>query len=149
MKKPSLPFFILLFPLALSLASCGNRAASEPTVELPPGTTAVGEDLKAWENARESFHEVMSATFHPAEEGNLEPLKTKYAELADQAKAWSAVPVPAVYRDKGLEELMKKLETGSAAIAGLVENGNDEVITESIVALHDVFHEIVGLCEHN
>ena len=51
-------------------------------------------------------------------------------------------------KDKGLEKWLKKLSDDSKAIGKVVQNGDDEAITKSIFALHDVFHEIIGLCDH-
>ena len=43
----------------------------------------------AWRNPKkngpEAFHEVMSKTFHPAEEGKLDPIKTRSYEMVQKA----------------------------------------------------------------
>ena len=96
----------------------------------------------------EAYHEIMRTTFHPAEEGDVEPLKAKYAELATRSKAWASMPLPEQYKGKGLEKVMEELEKESAAIGEVVRNGSDEEMTESIIALHEVFHKIKGLCDH-
>jgi len=35
--------------------------------------------------ALKTFHEVLSQTFHPSEEGNLEPIKSRSEELMNKA----------------------------------------------------------------
>ena len=135
-----MPFLALLF-----LASCGNTQAPAEQSESPQAGDQVTKD---WDAAKEAYHDVMSGTFHPAEEGNLEPLKTRYTELSSAAKKWAELPLPENLAGKGLEELLPKLVTESEAIGTVVTTGSEEEITASITALHEVFHEIVGLCEH-
>jgi len=36
----------------------------------------------------DDFHEVMAKTFHPAEEGKLEPIRNRSQEMQDKAAAW-------------------------------------------------------------
>jgi hypothetical protein len=36
----------------------------------------------------EAYHDVMSQTFHPAEEGKLEPIRKRAGELAEKARQW-------------------------------------------------------------
>src|SRR5207248_1244544 len=35
------------------------------------------------------FHEVMAATFHPAEKGDLQPIKSRIAEMSRKAELWA------------------------------------------------------------
>ncbi|MCB9320264.1 MAG: hypothetical protein H6570_13355 [Lewinellaceae bacterium] len=96
--------------------------------------------------ALDEFHGVMSQTFHPAEEGNLEPIKTRSSEMITKAKALAKSTVPAAFASPAITMATKKLVKGSKSLDKLVKKGNDEAITASLVGLHDVFHEIVGLC---
>ncbi len=102
-----------------------------------------------WDEAKEEFHMVMASTFHPAEEGNLQPLKEDYAKLTAQAKSWSMIPVPKDLKGKGLEEKIKALIVDSTDLGKMINKGaTDEEIKKGIYALHDIFHDIVGLCDH-
>ena len=94
------------------------------------------------------FHTVMSQTFHPAEEGNFKPLRTRSEEMIKTAEAWKKSAIPASYKDvKGIETTLAKLVDGSKNIDKQVKaNASDEELKKSITALHDVFHTIVGLC---
>ena len=96
--------------------------------------------------ALDDFHEVMSQTFHPAEEGNLEPIKSRSGEMITKAKMLAKSDVPAAFANPAIIMATKKLVKGSKSLHKLVKKGNDEAITTSLVGLHDVFHEIVGLC---
>lgn len=94
-----------------------------------------------------AFHSVMSATFHPAEEGNLKPIKERSTELAAKAARMQNSLVPKVYGTPAIKASMKKLSLQSKALEQTVKRkSKDEVILKQLTALHDRFHEIVGLC---
>ncbi len=98
--------------------------------------------------ALDEYHKVMSKTFHPAEEGNLEPIKTYAAELAAKAKLLNQSAIPEAFHKPGIKELVIKLENESAALTQLVKaKKNDGVLKKAIYALHDRFHEIMGKCK--
>ena len=62
----------------------------------------------------QAFHSVMSKSFHPTEEGNLQPLKENSEDLLAKAKEWQKSAVPADFdKDKTtkvLVELVAKCE---------------------------------------
>lgn len=97
--------------------------------------------------AIKEFHQVMSQTFHPAEEGNLEPIKTRSEELMDKAANVLKSNIPAEFATSPILASAEKLQLKSKALHKLVQaKGSDAEITKSLTELHDVFHEIVGLC---
>jgi Skp family chaperone for outer membrane proteins len=97
--------------------------------------------------AIKDFHEVMSQTFHPSEEGNLEPIKTRSEELMNSAAAVLKSNIPAEFQTAAILASAEKLQLKSKALHKLVQaKGADADITKSLAELHDVFHEIVGLC---
>ena len=97
--------------------------------------------------ALDEYHKVMSATFHPAEEGNLAPLKANANELAAKAKLLSQSAIPSDFQKAGIKELIGKLEKESAALAKMVKTKkSDEVLKKAIFTLHDRFHEVMGKC---
>ena len=102
---------------------------------------------KDWKEKNE-FHKVMSQTFHPAEEGNLAPIKSKITEMQAKAVAFQKSEIPAELPNK--EEIKKNLDelvNGTKILAKEIKkNASDEVIKTQLTALHDVFHKIVGLC---
>jgi seryl-tRNA synthetase len=97
-----------------------------------------------------TFHGVMSETFHPSEEGKLEPIKTRSGEMAEKANLLAKSTVPAEFKTEKIQAAVKKLQKDSKALDKLVKNkkSTDEQIKKALASLHDVFHEIVGLCKN-
>ena len=95
----------------------------------------------------DAYHDVMSQTFHPAEEGKLEPIRKRAGELADKAKQWLDSKPPKVYESADIKALLVKLNAESKALADSVaKNVSDEQLKKDLTALHDRFHEIIGAC---
>ncbi|MCX8018860.1 MAG: hypothetical protein N2747_00030 [Chitinophagaceae bacterium] len=96
----------------------------------------------------ESFHEVMGKTFHSAEKGNMEPVKTRSAELVSRAIAWKNSTPPAGYNKKAIKKSLRKLIKQAKEVDKAVKkSASDKDITEKLNALHDTFHEIMEECE--
>ncbi|TXF79059.1 hypothetical protein [Chryseobacterium sp.] len=102
---------------------------------------------KQWKE-QEEFHKVMSATFHPAEEGNLAPLKLRSAELAAKANDWRKSEIPATVSDKkAVKKSLNKLCKDSKKLNKSLKKGASESeLKTELAGLHDTFHTIVGLC---
>lgn len=97
--------------------------------------------------ALKAFHGVMSQTFHPAEEGNLEPIKARSEEMMNKAAALLKTDVPAEFRTNAILANAEKLQVKSKALHKMVvAKAADADILKSLTDLHDIFHEIVGLC---
>lgn len=111
------------------------------------GTAAYAQDaLKNWKEMKD-FHQVMSQTFHPSEEGNLQPIKTRIGEMVQKAEALKASKVPSELDNKKVRKHINKLVVDSKKLQAKIAAGaSDEEITKALSALHDVFHKIVGLC---
>ena len=58
-----------------------------------PDTFSTWPEIKA-------FHKVMSQTFHPSEEWNLQPIKERSAEMAEKANALKMSKIPAQFNKK-------------------------------------------------
>ena len=96
----------------------------------------------------DAFHEVMSKTFHPSEEGKLEPIRSRSAEMLDKAIAWKNSTAPEGYDKTAVLENLKKLVKGAKEINKMVKkNASDNELKSELAELHDVFHEIVEKCE--
>jgi superoxide dismutase len=105
-----------------------------------------GHPFIVWE-ALDEFHNIMAATFHPMEEGNLQPLKARSGELAAGAKRLAKADIPARFDEPGIRENLKALRKDSAALHKRVRKGDsDAALTQSLNELHEVFHRIVGAC---
>lgn len=122
-------------------------------ISLSLGFWLIGSTLEAqsvfdtWP-ALKDFRGVMSQTFHPAEEGNLAPIKARSLEMYDKAMALSKSTAPAALNTKPIKMAVKELVKGSKSLHKLIKSptATDAAITNSLTALHDVFHKIVGLC---
>lgn len=124
MKKMNF-LFLLSFLFSLSL-----------TAQTKPG----------WPEMKE-FHGVMSATFHPAEEGNLQPLKEKAETLYEVSKKWMNSSIPSNFKVEETQSALKKLNQKCQDImVSLKEKANDEQLKTMITEAHDIFHNIVGEC---
>lgn len=98
----------------------------------------------------EAFHKVMSQTFHPAEEGNYQPIKERIGEMVEAAAKLNSSTVPAEYNKPDIIETAKKLETDSKSLEEKIKAGaTDKEIFTDLNSLHDTFHKIVGLCNTN
>ncbi len=94
-----------------------------------------------------NFHGVMSKTFHPAENDNLQPVKDSASVLLVKAIAWEAAPVPAEYAKKDVKKILTALvakcdELNKAVIAKKSDADLKKLITEA----HEIFHQIVEKC---
>lgn len=95
--------------------------------------------------AQDDFHAVMSKTFHSAEEGNLQPIKMRSAELAAKADAWRKAEIPAFVSDKkvvkkGLNTLCKQAK---ALNKHLKKGASDAELKTELNTLHDTYHKII------
>lgn len=119
--------------LVLALIIVANSVSAQSTFDKWP--------------AIKEFHEVMSQTFHPAEEGNLAPIKARSEEMMNKAAMLLKSDIPAEFRTDAILASAERLQIKSKSLHKLVtSNGADAAILKSITDLHDTFHEIVGLC---
>jgi hypothetical protein len=96
----------------------------------------------------EDFHAVMGGPFHPAEEGKLEPIRTRSKEMVDKAKAWEKSAAPEGYDKKAVSATLKKLVTGAKELDKMVKaTADDQALVTKLSSLHDVFHEIMEKCQ--
>ena len=97
--------------------------------------------------AIEAFHEVLSQTFHPAEKGNLAPIKARSEEMMLKAAALLKSDIPEEFRTNQILASAEKLQLKSKKLHQLVTSkASDDDIVKSLTNIHDTYHEIVGLC---
>jgi hypothetical protein len=97
----------------------------------------------------ETFQGVMSTTFHPAEEGKFEPIRTRSGEMLDKAIAWKNSTAPAGYNQEAVQKNLLKLVKGAKKVDNLVKkSASDADLKEQLTELHGIFHEIAEKCEH-
>ena len=97
--------------------------------------------------AIKAFHGVMSQTFHPAEDGNLEPIKKRSQEMIEKAAALSISDIPAEYKTKAILASIEKLQINTKELHKMVNDKfSDADLLKKLGLTHDIFHEIMGLC---
>ena len=102
---------------------------------------------KAKWTEKDAFHKVMSETFHPAEEGKLEPIRKRSQEMVDAAIAWKNSAAPAGYDKEKIKKDLKKLVKGTRELNKEIQkNASDKDIKEDLTELHDLFHQITEKC---
>jgi hypothetical protein len=108
--------------------------------------SANSQEKKSWKEMNE-FHNVMSETFHPAEEGKLDPIKKRSQEMVEKAVAWQKSTAPEGYDKLKVNASLEKLVKGAKELNQLVKaKSSDKVLTDKLSGLHEVFHEIMEKC---
>lgn len=109
-------------------------------------TAANGQEKKDWKEMHD-FHGVMGSTFHPAEEGNLDPIRKRSSEMVAKAEAWQKSAAPEGYDKKAVEKTLSRLVDGAKEIDKMVKaKASDKDLVAKLTSLHDVFHEIMEKC---
>ena len=112
-----------------------------------PAISFAQDKQKTW-TEQEKFHSFMSSTFHPAEEGNFQPLKEKADNMLLAAKRWELSDIPSNYdSDKTkaeLHTLVKLVNAVADAVHGHAENAQ---LLTLITSAHDSYHRVVGECK--
>lgn len=100
-----------------------------------------------WKEMKD-FHAVMSKTFHPAEDNNLQPTKNNAAELLNLAKAWQSSTAPAGYNGKVAKPILKQLVKNCKELKKAVAaNKTDIELKQLITKAHETFHELTEKCK--
>jgi hypothetical protein len=95
-----------------------------------------------------TFHSYMASTFHPAEEGNLAPLKAKADILLVAAQRWNQSAIPNNFKPEETKmELTKLVAQCNTIKEAVAAKKNDKELTMLITDAHDIFHKIVGECQ--
>lgn len=138
MKKVS------VWALAALLAVACNQNDATNEKEKTEGSSVKTE--KSWKEMDE-FHTTLSATFHPAESGNLQPVKDSAQVLVSRAETWKTGVVPAGYDAAVAAPLLERLSAQALVLqTGVQQAANDSVLTVEITRLHDIYHEITEKC---
>ena len=114
---------------------------------LPIAGFAQEKKSPSWPELKK-FHSYMSSTFHPAEEGDLKPVRVKADSMLIAAKVWQASKIPSNYKPVETKETLEKLVAQLATLKEAVDgNADDEKLKTMITDAHDIFHKIVGECK--
>lgn len=111
-------------------------------------TLAVYSQQSAKWKAMDDFHSVMSISFHPADDGNLQPLKEKAGDLLNKAKAWQKSTVPQGYNGSLTKPILKRLVQQCNVIKNAVANNQPDAELKTLITeAHEIFHEIKEKCQ--
>jgi hypothetical protein len=95
-----------------------------------------------------AYHELMTQTYHPAEEGNLDPIRNNSELLMQKAEALSVETMPEEFRNPKTIETLLSLKKQTQNVNDLVQKkAGDDEITKALGVLHDTFHKIIGMCQ--
>ena len=95
----------------------------------------------------DSFHTVMSKSFHPTEEGNFKPLRENASLLEQKAKSWKLAKIPEGINAKKTKPFLEKLVKECVGIkASVTKNKPDSTLLRQITAAHETFHALVESC---
>jgi hypothetical protein len=94
------------------------------------------------------YHELLSKTFHPAEDGNFDPIKNSSEDLVVKAEALDLKTMPQELRTSQLDETIAVLKKQTKTVNDLVQKkAPNAEIMRAFQNLHDVFHRIVEICQ--
>ena len=97
-----------------------------------------------------TFHGVMSETFHPSEEGDLKPIKSRVVEFLEKAEVLRNSNIPAEFNKASVKEAADAMVKEAKELKLLIEKGGkDDEIAKALNHLHDTFHTIVERCDKN
>ncbi len=112
-----------------------------------PALIATAQTKAIWPE-KDAFHDIMSQTFHPAEEGKLDAIKQRIGEMVTKAKAWQKSTPPAELNMPEIKTALGNLVKGTKGLQKNIKKGaSDAEITKELTSLHDVYHKLVGLCD--
>lgn len=133
---------VTFFALIISLFTFSQTAKSQEK-EKHEGNH---KEFSEWKELK-SFHEVISHTFHPMEEGNFKPIREKAGELNKAAATLASSKIPADLNRPEVVRAVKELNVKTKQLDELIQKkGSDEKVKELLTSVHDSFHKIVGLC---
>ena len=100
--------------------------------------------------ALDSVHSILSATYHPAETGDVAPIKARATELAQTAKKLTPASIPQAWRTQEMRRAVKEFQAETLRVKQLVsKKAPDAQIVSKLSVAHDAFHRIMSLTGEN
>lgn len=94
-----------------------------------------------------AFHKVLAETFHAAEKDNFKPIRDLSGALYAKSILLQDSDIPKPLLKPEVSSALIRLEKKCASLNKLVaKNAKEKSIMKMISAVHDVFHEVQGLC---
>jgi hypothetical protein len=102
------------------------------------------KSLEKWPELN-TFHGVMSQTFHPAEKGDLKPIRARAGEMLEKAQALQKSKRPAEFQNEQVNTAMDQLVQRVTTLKSLVDkNSDDAIVLKMLTGAHQSFHDIMG-----
>jgi len=96
---------------------------------------------------KNEFHKVMAPTFHPSEEGNYEPIRSRIGEMHEKAVAWMNSTPPKEYDKPEIKSTLKEMVGQIIELQAMIDKkATNEQLKPKLETLHETFHKIVGMC---
>lgn len=111
---------------------------------------AFGQQAKVTWPQLTTFHDMMSASFHPAEEGNFAPIRANAENLFNAARAWQKSAIPTdQFKLKETKDALRTLVLDCSAVhKAVLSNRPDTELLRLLTQAHNSFHKIMGECRH-
>lgn len=94
-----------------------------------------------------AFHKVLAQTFHAAEKGDFKPLRNLSGALYAKAILLQDSDVPKPLLKPEVSLALVRLEKKCASLNKLVgKNAREKSLMKMMNGVHDIFHEVQGLC---
>jgi hypothetical protein len=104
---------------------------------------AQNKAMQNWPELK-AFHEVMSQTFHPAEKGDLKPIRARAGEMLEKAQALQKSKRPDGFSTEqaaAMDQLIQRV----TSLKGLVDkNADDAIVLKILTGAHQSFHQLIG-----
>ena len=95
-----------------------------------------------------SFHELMSNSFKPSEEGDFKPIKLNSQELVIKVDALDVTTIPQELRSPRLESVLTVLKSHTKLLNELVKSkAPDAEIMREFENVHDIYNRVIYVCE--
>jgi superoxide dismutase len=134
--------------LSAVLSAINWAAVNKNYTEALSNPLLVTIEKETWKELA-SFHEVMSQTFHPSEEGNLKPIRERSGEFHERAKILQNGRIPVSFNTPEMKKSISLLVSGGMTLDQMVrQKATDDALAKKLNELHDVFHTIQGMCRH-
>lgn len=138
-----------LAPIAIAASLClaaPIAGAQQHTMKQGESHDATGHGMSAWKEM-DAFHAMLGTTFHPAQKGELAPLKANASTLAARARTWSESTPPQACATPDPREAVRGIAASASALAERVAaNAPDAELTTAIGAIHDSFEALEKQC---
>ncbi len=96
----------------------------------------------------QAYHTSLAQTFHPAEEGDLKPIRSRSHELLANIKLVNASPIPGQFDNDVMRKTLKRMEKEADKLNALVVlQEQNATIMKQLNIVHNTFHEVVGMCK--